>query len=192
MLAWIPPSLFILEWLLCLAFGLHFFGDTSMRRLGEITLYLLLWMLFVRLILVGASFVAYGYFNRAINQHGSKQSLGLWSKTIAKEYLWTLFAFSILVPLSRWFAPRIAKPGAQGETIVLFIHGLVSSAGVWWLFAKRFQQHFPCQIDTIELGPAFQSLDLATQRLTTKIALLEARKPARIILIGHSMGGLVA
>jgi triacylglycerol lipase len=82
------------------------------------------------------------------------------------------------------------------ETVVLLVHGLLSNSGVWWLFGRRLQKalsgQFKClSVDSIDLGAPFASLDSYVDVLDQHIKMLRQNKNVEIILIGHSMGGLV-
>jgi hypothetical protein len=58
MLPAIPITLILIEWILCFTVGMHLFGDTAMRRLGELSACILLWIFGVRLLAVAFSFAA--------------------------------------------------------------------------------------------------------------------------------------
>ena len=188
MLPLIPLALILLEWLLCFFFGMQLFGDTAMRRLGELTLCVILWMGWVRLASVAFSFAIASRLNSPPMRQGVLPRL----KTIAFETGATFVAFSFLIPLKWLFAPRLKQTPPPGATVILLVHGLISNSGIWWLFARRMRRFNQALIDSVDLGPPFQSIDLAADTLDRKLRELEAFKPSRIILIGHSMGGLVA
>lgn len=188
MLPLVPLALFLLEWLVCFFFGMQLFGDTAMHRLGELTVCVLLWMGWVRLASVTFSFA----IASRLNSPPTRQRVLPRLKTIAFETGAAFIAFSFLIPLKWLFAPRLKQAPQPGSTIILLVHGLISNSGIWWLFARRMRKLHQALIDSVDLGPPFQSIDLAADRLNRKLRELEALKPARIILIGHSMGGLVA
>jgi triacylglycerol lipase len=188
MLPLVPLALVALEWIVCFFLGMQIFGDTASRRIGELTLCVMLWIGWVRLASVGFSFA----MASCLNSLSSRQRLLPRLCTIAFETWATFIAFSFLIPFKWLFAPRLKKPPQPGATIILLVHGLISNSGIWWLFARRMRGLNKALIDSVDLGPPFQSIDLAGEVLDRKLRALEDFKPSRIVLIGHSMGGLVA
>ncbi len=191
MLPAIPIALILTEWGLCVFVGMQFFGDTAMRRLGELTTCILLWIFCLRLLAVALSF---GVASR-MNGRSFQQPWHLWVGTIVREAWNIVIGFSILIPLRHLFAPRLSlrksAQHAKGKTIVVLVHGLLSNSGIWFVFARRLARRTDALIDSVDLGPAFQSINLAIPRLDARLHALEQLESARIVLIGHSMGGLV-
>jgi triacylglycerol lipase len=190
MLPAIPITLILIEWILCFTVGMHLFGDTAMRRLGELSACILLWIFGVRLLAVAFSFAA----AKRLNTGSIQQAWHVWVVTIFREAWSIVVGFSFFIPLRRLFAPRLnvrdSAGRTQGKTIVLLVHGLLSNSGIWFLFARRLARRTGSLVDSIDLGPTFQSIDLSVPRLDERLRQLEQLSPARIILIGHSMGGL--
>ena len=179
---------------ICAAVGFRLFGDDVMLRLGELSICITIYLLAVRLLFVLASFA----FAGLKNHDRVAQPLGAWMRTIGLEYLATLVAFSLLIPLSFLFAPRlrrIGKGAGRGQPVVLLVHGLLSNQGVWWLFAQRLRRS-GALVDSLDLKPMFGDIDDYVGQLKRHIDALALRMRTNapsgpIILVGHSMGGLV-
>jgi pimeloyl-ACP methyl ester carboxylesterase len=188
MLPVIPCALLAAEWVVCFFFGMQIFGNTAMHRLGELTVCVILVIGFLRLVAVVISF--------AIAWRCNTQSLGqgvlAWVRTVVLESCNVFLAFSIFIPFKWVLAPRLSRAPQSQETVDLLVHGLISNSGVWWLFGRRLRVWNKALVDSVDLGPPFQSIDIAAEVLHRKLLALEALKPRRIILIGHSMGGLAA
>ena len=177
---------------ICAAVGFRLFGDNVMLRLGELSICILIYLLAVRLAFVLASFA----FAGLKNHDRATQPLAAWMRTIGSEYLATLVAFSLFIPLSFLFAPRLRRFGkgaVPGQPFVLLVHGLLSNQGVWWLFARRLIRG-GASVDSLDLKPMFGDIDDYVGQLKRHIDALSLRANAPkgpIVLVGHSMGGLV-
>jgi triacylglycerol lipase len=188
----LPVLIFAAELTFSLLFGMRMMGDTMMHRLGELSICILLWLLAVRIMALSLSFgFAFHHLEKS-----QQQPFGAWVRTFFREFLATLLAFTFLIPFRVFFAPRRNVSQSAPETVVLLVHGLLSNSGVWWLFGRRLQKvlagQFKClSIDSIDLGAPFASLDSNVEVLDQRIEKLRQNKAVEIILIGHSMGGLV-
>ena len=174
---------------ICAAVGFRLFGDNVMLRLGELSICIMIYLLAVRLLFVLTSFA----FAGLKNHDRVAQSLPAWIRTIGQEYLATLVAFSVLIPLSFLFAPRLRRFGKHvltGQPVVLLVHGLLSNQGVWWLFARRLKRSGTL-VDSLDLKPMFGDIDDYVGQLKRHIDALAQNAKGPIILVGHSMGGLV-
>jgi triacylglycerol lipase len=173
-------------------------GESTMNRLGELSICILLWLIFVRLT---ALLISFGFaFRQSIpEQH---QTPSAWTNIFFREFCATLLAFTLLIPLQIIFAPRraskrlAAKSTFKTETVILLVHGLLSNSGIWWLFSKRLKEKLignltHISFDSLNLGNPVASLDTYVKVLDQRISALKKNKNIRIILIGHSMGGLV-
>jgi triacylglycerol lipase len=187
-----PILVFAIEFTFCLFFGMLIFGDTMMHRLGELTVCFVIWLATVRIMTVLLSFI-FAFQHRSLDQH---QSFTAWGHTFFNELSATFLAFTILIPLSSLFAPRLPSRIKRDVPIILLVHGLVSNSGVWWLFGRRLKQLLALQskdvlIDSLDLGKPFESLDRYVEKLQKHLEQIMLKTEAPVVLIGHSMGGLV-
>jgi triacylglycerol lipase len=188
----LPVLIFAAELTFSILFGMRMMGDTMMHRLGELSICILLWLLAVR---ITALLLSFGFAFRHLEK-SQQQPFGAWVRTFFREFCATLLAFTFLIPFRFFFAPRRSPDPPVPETVVLLVHGLLSNSGVWWLFGRRLQKalsgQFKClSVDSIDLGAPFASLDSYVDVLDQHIKMLRQNKNVEIILIGHSMGGLV-
>lgn len=102
----------------------------------------------------------------------------------------TLAAFFYLHPVAEWFN-RDPPPGAPG-TPVLFIHGFLSNAGFWHPLKKWLAQAGQRNSYAVTLGPPFAPLDDLAAELAQQVERIYARADAPLVLVAHSMGGLIA
>lgn len=179
-------GLFALELAACIVIGVHMLGDDMAQRRGELALCIALYLLVVRLAIVLASFV----YSARHNHTAPPLSPPAWLRTVGKEYGATLLAFSVLIPLSFVLAPRLARGSARGRSVVVLVHGLLSNRGVWWLFARRLARD-DLLVDSLDLQPTFGDMNGFVDQLDRRLARIATETPARVVLIGHSMGGLV-
>jgi triacylglycerol lipase len=188
----LPVLIFAAELTFSLLFGMHMMGDSMMHRLGELSICILLWLVAVRIAALLISF-GFAFRNATISQ---RQTTTAWIATFFREFFATLLAFTFLIPFRFFFAPRRNENQTAPETVVLLVHGLLSNSGVWWLFSRRLRKalagHFKyLSTDSIDLGAPFASMDSYVKVLDLRIKKIRQNKNVEIILIGHSMGGLV-
>lgn len=186
MLVGLLLALVAIEFALCALMGIHMYGDQMMHRAGEFSICFVIYLLLARLLVVVASFIFAGLNNR----HRPSQSTFKWLQTIGAEYLATVFAFSVCIPLAWLLAPKLGRASVKGQPIVLLVHGLFSNRGVWWLFARRLRRSGR-RVDSLELTPVFGNMDAYVMLLQERVDELTRRGASSIALVGHSMGGLV-
>ena len=81
-------------------------------------------------------------------------------------------------------------PAAQP---VLLVHGVLVNDGVWLYFRRYLGRQGIRPIYTINYGPPLADIEVFAEQLDAKIETICAATGARrVVLIGHSMGGLVA
>jgi triacylglycerol lipase len=188
----LPILVFAIEFIFCLFFGMMIFGDTMMHRLGELTVCFLIWLTSARIGAVLFSFL-FAFQHPSVDQ---QQSLIAWIRTFLYEVLATFFAFTLLIPLSFLFAPKMSSRVKRDVPVIVLVHGLVSNSGVWWLFGRRLKrllalQSWDVQIDSLNLGKPFESLDVYVEKLDRHLNQIRLVTDEPIVLVGHSMGGLV-
>ena len=186
MLVGLLLALVVIEFALCAVMGIHMYGDQMMHHAGEFSICFVIYLLLARLLVVVASFIFAGLNNR----HRPPQSTFKWLQTISGEYLATLFAFSVCIPLAWLLAPKLGRASLKGQPVVLLVHGLFSNRGVWWLFAHRLRRSGR-RVDSLELTPVFGNMDAYVMLLQQRVDELTRRGASGVALVGHSMGGLV-
>jgi triacylglycerol esterase/lipase EstA (alpha/beta hydrolase family) len=87
---------------------------------------------------------------------------------------------------------RDPPPGAARLPVVL-LHGVGCNAGVWDGFRRYLETRGLGPVYALSYGPPLASIEHFADQLAEKIGMIEARTGAgQVLLIGHSMGGLVA
>jgi len=101
--------------------------------------------------------------------------------------------FTLLQPLERWLMRgRMIAAIDPRSPPVLMIPGIYCNAGIWWWMRRRLAKSGLRAI-AINLEPLLASIeDLADQLAAHIEGVCAATGADRVILLGHSMGGLVA
>lgn len=112
-------------------------------------------------------------------------------RALGGEFLWQLRLYTFgHTLLGRPFA---AAPMPDRTPVIVLIHGFFCNAGVWRGFARRLRKRGFRRIHAVNLDPLYRdharSLALLDQQLQ-RILLAEGCES--VVLIGHSMGGLLA
>jgi alpha/beta hydrolase fold len=91
----------------------------------------------------------------------------------------------------RWLMPTpLAAPAAMP---IVLVHGVGCNCGVWAGFRRHFAARGEHPIYALSYGPPLHSIELFADQLAELIAAVQLATGAhQVILIGHSMGGLVA
>ncbi len=83
-------------------------------------------------------------------------------------------------------------PRAGGRLPVLLVHGYVCNRGAWWWFSRALAARGET-VWAITLEPVYGAIDVLAGLLPARVDQLCAATGAqRVVLITHSMGGLVA
>ena len=114
-------------------------------------------------------------------------------RMVLEEYLGFVVLFSLIQPFeSFWMGPdRLSKP-ASGRLPLLLIHGYQCNRGFWyWLRPKLEAAGWV--VATHSLEPVFSDIDAYAEGIARRIdEVLAATGASRLILVGHSMGGLAS
>ncbi len=178
-------AILLLEIGYCLIFGYFMLGDGMAQRLDELSICILVYLIAVRVALVLATFLA----AHALNPVQPPMSTSARLRMMAKESVATLLAFSLLIPLSFFLAPRLKN--SKSTTVVLMVHGFMSNSGIWWWLARQLRRQGITGLDSLNLSPMFGDIDQYVAQLNKRIMQLRSRGVNHVFLIGHSMGGLV-
>jgi triacylglycerol lipase len=178
-------TIVLIELAYCLTFAYLAMGSGMMQQLDGIAICILAYLISVRVLLVLVTFLVAHLLNPAQPAMRFFKRLGM----MARESVMTLLAFSFLIPLSFFFAPRLRR--AVPPTVVLMVHGFMSNSGIWWWLARQLRANGGAGVDSLNLAPIFGDIECYLPQLNQRIAQLRARGATRIVLVGHSMGGLV-
>lgn len=105
--------------------------------------------------------------------------------------VWTLGASWPLMALHRLI---MRDPPANRSTHpVLLVHGVLVNDGVWFLSRRGLARRGITPIYTMSYGPPLADIEHFAEQLDAKIDRICAATGAKqVVLVGHSMGGLVA
>ena len=84
-------------------------------------------------------------------------------------------------------------PPAPAELPVLLLHGVGCNAAVWTSMRRYLEAQGLGPVYALSYGPPFDSIETFAPQVAAKIAQIEADTGARqVVIVAHSMGGLVA
>lgn len=120
---------------------------------------------------------------------GAGQGLAMFLREVAAFFL----LFTVVMPFERFFmgADRLGR-AADNRLPILLIHGYQCNRGYWlWLRSRLSRAGW--QVATISLDPVFNDIDGYVEQVSQRIGEVCAATGAeKVILVGHSMGGLAA
>ena len=91
----------------------------------------------------------------------------------------------------RWLIPEPAS--APSRAPVLLLHGVLCNAGVWRPFMRWLAHRGVAPVYTLSYGPPLASIERFAEQTASTIAAIRAATGAdKVIVVAHSMGGLVA
>ncbi|MBI4987605.1 MAG: alpha/beta fold hydrolase [Rhodocyclales bacterium] len=120
---------------------------------------------------------------------GAGQGLAMFLRELSAFFL----LFTVIMPFERFFmgADRLGR-AADGRLPILLIHGYQCNRG-YWLWLRRSLERAGRQVATISLDPVFNDIDGYVEQVSRRIEeVCAASGAAQVILVGHSMGGLVS
>ncbi len=105
-------------------------------------------------------------------------------EVLAVAASWPLIAFHRLV-----IHDPIPAPAALP---VLLVHGVLVNDGVWFMMRRHLMRHGLRAVYTLNYGPPYGDIEQFAEQLSAKVeSVCSETGAARIVLVGHSMGGLV-
>ena len=143
-------------------------------------------------VLVGASFVVAGGMSSAQRPRGAWiESLRAWVRESA-----ALARATFAMALEPWRRFEYVGPGGgapQPANPVLLIHGVVCNRGIWRPLARVLRAHGFGPIAAVNLEPPLGNIGSHAEYVAQEIRQLRRDcGGARVAVIAHSMGGLVA
>lgn len=102
-------------------------------------------------------------------------------------------AFVVLQPFARlWRLEAAVSPASDGAAPILLIPGYFCNEAMWRPFQDRLRAAGRL-VASVTLEPPFAGIDELAERLDEEVdRLLAATGAARVMLVGHSTGGLIA
>jgi triacylglycerol esterase/lipase EstA (alpha/beta hydrolase family) len=105
--------------------------------------------------------------------------------------IWTVAASWLLMVLHRLLIHDPAPAPAQRP--VVLVHGVLVNDGVWLSLRRFLARNGVAPIYTINYGPPLADIEWFAEQLHARIEEIRAAAGAeRLVLVAHSMGGLVA
>jgi triacylglycerol lipase len=181
----IALRLFLLFELACYAaFALRFFDATVLQSI----LFAIAGVFGLRLFIVALTYVL------AWVHRSPAPRLGCWRAVlmVLAEYAAFIANFVFISPFERWWMGNDRLRSDDGRPPLLLIHGYGCSRAAWW-WQRRHLEAAGWRVATINLEPLYASIENYLEPLARRIdEVLEESGAQRLILVGHSMGGLVA
>ena len=114
-------------------------------------------------------------------------------RTIAAECAAHFALFALIQPFHKVFMGAAGQSPLLGNTLpVLFVHGYACNRGLWWWMLRKLRWH-GIRAGAVSLEPPYASIDALAAQLHRDIEdFLAGSASDRLILVTHSMGGLVA
>jgi hypothetical protein len=95
-------------------------------------------------------------------------------------------------PWLRW-SENPPAPGAGDQRPVLLIHGVLCNRAIWRGLQRKLHTAGYSPVRALNLAPLFADLDEYARQVAKELSSMRAEaRGARVAIIGHSMGGLVA
>lgn len=169
-------------------FLLHFKGWSVF----SVLLLVLACALIVRAIIAADMFIV-TWVHRAVRlkemQIGPVATLRL----LLAEYTWLVVIYTFLHPFQRWVVAPDPKPGPHHGPPILLVHGYFCNGAYWWKFRRDLRRAGYSQTYTLNLEPVFGRIQDYAEQVGKRVsAVREATGSEQVVLIGHSMGGVVA
>lgn len=114
-------------------------------------------------------------------------------RMVIEEYVALVLMFVALVPFEGfWMGPdRLAK-SSGGRLPLLLIHGYQCNRGFWFWLRTRLETA-GWTVATHSMEPVYADIDHYAEGIARRVdEVLAATGAARVILVGHSMGGLAS
>ncbi len=128
--------------------------------------------------------------------HESGSRLGPWRglRWFVREFLALSALYVLLQPFERYFVRGPVPEGKRGTARpVILLHGIYCNAASWWWMRQRLDSRGIGPVYAFDVESPLSSIDAYAQQLARSIEQVRAATGAeRVVLVGHSVGGLVA
>ncbi len=113
-------------------------------------------------------------------------------RIVLEEYAGFIVLFTVIQPFEAfWLGPDRLDKATSARPPLLLIHGYQCNRGLWFWLRPRLEAA-GWTVATHDLEPVWGNIDDYAQGIERRIdEVLAATGAAQVILIGHSMGGLV-
>lgn len=107
---------------------------------------------------------------------------------------WALLKLSATTfPFEPWLGLREPPVSDRKGIPILLVHGFFCNGAYWAPMIKYLKKQGITNLFTLSLVPVFDDIDKFAEQVATKVEhILSVTGADKIILIGHSMGGLVS
>ena len=131
-----------------------------------------------------------GWWMRAERPDDVQLTLGERLRLFANEFL----ALAQSAPKMIFYRVLMPDPApAPAALPVLLLHGVGCNSGIWIGLRRHLEAHDLGPIYALSYGPPLASIEHFADQLADRIEDIRARTGAgQVVLVGHSMGGLVA
>ena len=147
----------------------------------------------LRIVLVGIEFVVARRKGGAMPGTAGEPLAGAAGMYVRELAGW-LMMFSVVLPFTRARHSVLDRPAraSTAEYPVLLIHGLGCNRGNWAWFRRRLERRGH-HVYTVDCTPPFARVGSYAPQVARAVdEILAATGAAQVVLIGHSMGGLVS
>lgn len=117
-----------------------------------------------------------------------------WARLVLREYWVTLLCYGLLHPWVGRFGPVApARTGTDVGVPVILVHGFFCNAAYWWGMRRALRAAGIESVYSLSLEPVYNDIDAFGRQLAERIEQVLSETGAdQVLLIGHSMGGLVS
>lgn len=122
-------------------------------------------------------------------------------KVMGGEILVVLYLYSyaqVLLPLAYrlpgWLGFKLSSSALRTGPLIVLVHGFVCNSGLWSAMIRHLRRSGFSRIHAVDLDPFYRSMPKSLAEFDfqlSKIMQLE-REQGEVVLIGHSMGGVLA
>jgi triacylglycerol esterase/lipase EstA (alpha/beta hydrolase family) len=128
--------------------------------------------------------------------HRSPRPADVWLDLRQRARLYVREVLAIAGSIPRMIFYRVLMrdpPPAPARHPELLLHGVLCNAGVWHPMARRLARRGIGPLYALSYGPPLASIERFAAQTAHRIdAILAATGASQVVIVGHSMGGLVA
>lgn len=104
---------------------------------------------------------------------------------------WAVILYPLFLVKRAWLRPRRGRNAAPSGPPVLFVHGYTHTASAWILFARWFRRAGYTDLDATTYNSWTLDFEGIVRQVEDEVRGILARRPGqKLVLVGHSLGGL--